>query len=393
MTSQNSINDILDILDSTYSESENPEVESTNEVVHQEPTEETFQVAETIEDKTEIVGEATVQVEPDKELEQSAQTTSTENNTISNIKTEKPPTVKEVRNTPPWAIELNEDNVPDSGLIVSEFGKQVYTYMPVFTAGNVRSNYYVSQCEDSLKVDAETKKPVEFVSPGLLSNRYVVAIMEKFMGHLGNKISISNTVTYHYPFLVMCMSKSDIRDFKVFDDDTEKFIFSLITGTKEPTLDKLGTSLGVVAINSYNGTKSLCLNFSLNFTAKIGDKEIEFKDLFTLSKESFKVNHIGGLNDVSRKIDDIENRIKENADKMKQYKEKDIDDIAQSIASRFSKGNKGKFMTYWEQLSVDSKNLYNVFLLASVCLFESFTPQEYVAVENRISSVIKSCKI
>jgi hypothetical protein len=189
------------------------------------------------------------------------------------------------------------------------------------------------------------------------------------------------------------MAKSDVKDFKVFDDDTEKFIFSLITGTKEPTLDKLSTSLGIVAVNSYNGTKSLCLNFTLNFTAKIGDKEVEFKDLFTLSKESFKVNHIGGLNDVSRKIDDIENRIKENADKMKQYKEKDIDDIAQSVASRFSKGNKGKFMTYWEQLSVDNKNLYNVFLLASVCLFESFTPQEYVAVENRISSVIKSCKI
>jgi len=287
-----------------------------------------------------------------------------------------------------WTSELSEEGVQ---IELSEFGKQAYTYIPLNTLNGKFSGYYFCQCVDSTYNDTDGNA-IEFASSGLLSKRYTIANMEKFIGQLKTCVDLKNEPKlYHYPFYMNCQVETTINDLKVLDKEATDMILGFISGVDEESLSNLNTELVVSATNNYSGARSLTVDMILKTTGKSGENEFKFRDFFTLMNHRQKVNHISTLSKMSSSLTNVQPKIDESIKLLRSIDSNNpkLKSIVEGFGNKFLKENKDRFFSHWELVVGDLRNLYNALLIASVVLSENYNTKDHANVGNYINAQLK----
>jgi hypothetical protein len=344
-------------------------------------------IEEDITDETEDVIEDEIEDSDVDEIEEEEENNNIENEDDSEEKSEvKEEKTKEKEVKLTWIKPLNE--IKDK-LTVKEFGLQEYIYREQKDPDGKHTGYYECFCRDK-KVTDENKNPVWVPMKGLLSNRYIVASVENLAKELEKEVKFKgNPVKHHEPFYLNYSTKTE-QDLEVFDDDASKMVFQLVTGIEDEEINDLKSIIQIMISNTYNGTKSIQVNFNIRTNAKIKDNEYNFVDFFTLGRQNYNLAHLNnGLGEVKTKMKSIEDMMKSSKTTLINYKS-NIDDIINNIASRFKKVNKQNFLTTVDNLSNDDKNLFYVLLVASIVLSRNFSPKEHSTISSYIDRLYNS---
>jgi len=284
----------------------------------------------------------------------------------------------------PWAIKLSGD-----GLEFKEFNKQEYKFIRLYNPDGEPTNYYSGYCKSDRFKKKDSNFPVWRPLKLLLSNRYYVVRVEKFLEELKKQVTFLEDpiINTYEPFKISIKGKTKVLDSKVFGSEGAKLIFSIITGSPVDSLDSLENGLDILCINSYDGSKPLGCNFTIKFIGKIGKEKKELTDYFTLSNCSYSIEHIGKIEGLQNRLTNASEHIKDNVKKLKAHTE-NLDKISESIASKFPKEAKKKFLGLWEGCVGDLKNLYYLLICASVVLDSFYNITRYTGIKKIVNKVI-----
>jgi len=293
---------------------------------------------------------------------------------------------------PSWSIRLS-DIPKGKTLRVNEFsGKQIYQYQELLTPDDEQTGMFMCFCQDD-RIKKDGKTPWVPMKGGTLSDRYVVVQAEELIKSILDEVDEDKTnkqhTICHEPYLLEYGIKTNHK-IELFNDETAKIIFNMITGLDDKDYQDLRSTIHVVIVNSYDGKKSLRLDFVVKTSAKVGDSEYNLIDYFTLGNNSHILEHMSNsVKSVSAKFESIKNSVDGNVAILKEHKSS-IDSIIVDIASRFKKANREAFITLCDNLPNDDKNLFFVMIMASIVLTKNYSLQERMKIRTYIDSLLST---
>jgi hypothetical protein len=221
---------------------------------------------------------------------------------------------------------------------------------------------------------------------GLLTERYSVASLKGFTDALCSTLGIENEnyITHLGYFRSLWLKDLD-SPVEVFEDDTAKMIFALISGTPIEHLDEVSTRLSLMVVNSYNGKTKLGIDYELKTTANVNSASTTFRDYFTLSRYSTEVIHGNQLINISSDIGNIIENLNNTVDHLKaiELTSREIE----SIGSCFNKESKSTFLDICTNMTPDFRNLFHVSIVASIVLDHRFNIDSYLRMRTVIGSL------
>lgn len=262
-----------------------------------------------------------------------------------------------------------------------------YKFVRIIDPASDETGYFNVFCKNPRHTN-DKNNPIWKALPGVLSDRYVVASLEKFVKAIGSQISLLeeprvNTDLFHAEWIAK--SKTEVN---MFDDDTAKLVFSMISGIEVESIDKILSNLTIAASNSYDGTKSLRIDYNIHTSAKIGEEVHTLRDFFTLTKFGHAVEHTGNLSEISTNLTDVKNNIETNSNFLKTYT--NIDGWVKEISKSFGKKVKTKFDDVWSNMVDDYRNLFYLLITTSIVLEQNYKFSDHFRVRSVVDRIFRT---
>ena len=280
-----------------------------------------------------------------------------------------------------WSHKLRGMSEP---FVFNEFNVGQYQYIPIKDPNGDPSGYFTVFYRD---VDMKDKW---IIGNTLLSPQYNIVLTEKIIEELAEEITMTEGNKYVYPFITCYTAKSEKRDIKYFQDDCDKKVFQFITGMEPDDMERLNASVEMYIINSYNGTRSVKIIYTVSFEDKTHPNvDTSYMDFFTLENYGVRFIHKGGsVTEASKTLETIEESLQSSISTLKNIKERvggmKIDHFASEVSSRFKKPEQIVFQSYWESLPQEDKSLLSLSLIASKVLHGNYD----VITHNKLSSFL-----
>ncbi len=222
---------------------------------------------------------------------------------------------------------------------------------------------------------------------GYLSNEYNTIILNKFMEDVRKDVECINDLKIERaPFVCSCLQNTK-TNISLIGDEASMFVFSFISGIKECSLNNLSATLSLNIINTYNGASSLRLYYACNISANINSTTQTFIDYFSMSKISKVIRHGFRLSELSSSIENISSVFESEINILKNQTS-NVEKIVEEISESFKKKNKLQYLSIWENLVPEYRNLYYAMLIASIVLNLSYDVMDHIKVNNSISKII-----
>lgn len=282
--------------------------------------------------------------------------------------------------------QTNEDYVSHlngiNNLEITEFGQQTFKFRKVKDP----NDEYTDKFEVFTKqVGSEHWD----ILNGLLTERYSVARLEPFVSSLSNSINVIGTPTARIEGFKSMWVGGLQSPINLWDDESAKLVFALITGTPIEDIDNITTKLNVMVVNSYDGKGKLRIDYALKTTAQANGSAQEFHDYFSLVKFSSKVIHGQNLENVSADINTIMTNIVATAAQLKTVSIED-NTLVEKIAQRMPSDGKNALMGIWETMVPDIKNMYYLAIIASIVLDKYWSLTGYTNARSVLEKAIQS---
>lgn len=224
---------------------------------------------------------------------------------------------------------------------------------------------------------------------GLLTERYSVARLEPFVESLSNSINLIGTPSARIDGFKSMWVGGLQSPINLWDDESAKLVFALITGTPIEAIDNITTKLNVMVVNSYDGKGKLRIDYALKTTAQANGSSQEFHDYFSLVKFSSKVIHGQNLENVSADINTIMTNIQATVDVLKTISIEE-NDLVEKIAQRMPSDGKNALMSIWETMVPDIKNMYYLAIVSSIVLDKYWSLTGYTNARTVLEKAIQS---
>lgn len=290
-------------------------------------------------------------------------------------------------NRTPWTVPIKNHNRYD----FNEFGRQFYVIDRVRDPDSNYTDYYSIFCNIPSEFDSKTGKHRWHTLKAFLSNRYCVVRMESLLQVLTDQVEFINepTLRTDEPFQITVRGKTKLKNTRLFDSVAARKIFSIVVGVPLKKVENIRNGLDLIVVNTYNGEKALTCDFAITFVANFHGQENNFTDYFTLSKLSYRLDHLGKIEQLGEKVLDIETNIDNEIIRLKS-KKKNLDDIASKISKKFTKNARNQFLALWEGCVGDYRNLYYLLICASIIMETEFTTSRYISVKKVIDKELKT---
>lgn len=298
---------------------------------------------------------------------------------IPNIKEEEEQNndiIKDVK----WSISLSE--VPNA-IRISEFG-HTYIYGRLKDPDGSITNKFHGFFKNS---NSDWKS-----LPGVLSERYTVVSLEKFIDTvIKSKFrNITESVIYNnesWKLAWIGLMNSPTYMINYLDNNTIKFIFEHIYKDSLYLIQTYTciSRLGLVITNTYNGTNKLKLTPIIKTTVKNNKNTFDFIDYFIFSNFTQVINHSSNQSNISDDLITIKENIDEHISILKNFRE--TRSIIEGIYNCFRKPNKTIFESILKENT--SNNLLDVLLIASIVLYKKYSIVEHLAIRSKIESFLE----
>ena len=298
----------------------------------------------------------------------------------------------ELKDLPDWTIRL-KDLQPEEDL---EFGdgenRQLYLFKEVLDPDENPTGLFNVFCKDQNFVDQEGEQYWLTLNGLVSKSKYVVVHMDKFIEDLVCTIPFSEkeaSITHH-PFIIEWENATDVQ-IEFFDDADAKLVFGLVTGMDSPEITSMKSVVSIDCINSYNGRRSMSIDFIIRTSANINGSSVSVKDYFTLTRKQISVTHTRRLDDLKTEIGSIQEQCNSIISRLKEYNDPEkINEIVNGITDRFLMDAKKDFSSLCENLIGDFRNLFFVLTIASYCLDSHYDITRHVGIRAYVDKVLKT---
>jgi hypothetical protein len=280
-----------------------------------------------------------------------------------------------------WSFPLSKI---DSSLTLNESDKHSYIYRRVLNPFGETTKYFECFYENK---DVPNKWDT---ANGLLSERYVAVSLDNMIKEITKVVKVTgNPIRKFEPFMSNYFLKTE-DSIEAFNDEESKFIFQLITGEKNDiVLNNLRSTNNIFISNSYNGTRSVKLDYVIKTECKSGNDVSSFIDYYTLGAYSKKLPHLrSGFEIISEEIKNVKDYYKTAKTKLISMTN-EIDYIISIISNKMAKNSRELFNTYINNLSEEYKNLFYVLIITSIVIDREFSSKEHLNISTQIEKIFK----
>lgn len=277
-----------------------------------------------------------------------------------------------------WSISLS--NVPKA-VKITEFG-HTYIYGRLKDPDGSPTNKFHGFFKNG-SLNGSTWKSL----PGVLSDRYVVVSLEKFINNVIKpnfenivEYSISNNEPWKLAWLGIVENSTDyIIDYI----DTERLSTKLkiVTNMERIRINSLESKLGFIVTNTYNGTNKLKISPIVKNKVSIEGGTIEFIDYFTFCNFTQVISHSSRSSNIENDLITIKENIGEHISILKEFT--DVRSISLDISRCFRKSGRNIFQSISDGESQD-KNLFDVLIAASIAMDKKYSIIEYLAMRSKV---------
>ena len=291
------------------------------------------------------------------------------------------PTMKKKQTVPTgWVFPLS--SVGDS-YELTEFGKTVIKYVNVKDPNNSDSGYYACF---SRKATDKTWNTWNY----MCSKHYQVVSLEKFAQEFVKTNNLTSTpTTSHSPFVVSWRVDTN-KKVDVFDNEYAKMVYHMFTGCNLESLDNTNLNTEVLLLNSYNGTKSIIMNYvsKITFNLENGQK-YTYRDYFILNNNRKRTTHKNShIQKIFEEEVQFEKKAQEAVVKLRNYTD-NTDEMIEKLSGKFEKDHKRKFISYCDMLGKNNKNALYILMNASLTLdSKDYSPSEHCNIMKIASDYI-----
>jgi hypothetical protein len=262
-----------------------------------------------------------------------------------------------------------------------EFGRAKYQYVPILDPDGELSGCYM--------VFFKYTKPNEtswIIGNTLLSSQYNIVVTDKIVKELSKEIDLTESNVYVNPFMSCYTAKTGKNKISIFKEDIDKQVFELVTGISSSEMDNLSTDVEMYIINSYNGTRSVKIIYTLAFIDPNLSGKCCYRDFFSLENYKIKFVHKGGsVSQASSILENIEECCENSITILRNTKDRvvnmKLEEFATEVSKKFRKPEQDIFNTLWCSLPSD-KSLLSLSTVASKVLSDNYD----VDVHNKLSA-------
>ena len=281
--------------------------------------------------------------------------------------------------TPNWITPLRDTN---GDFRIIEFGKHEYLFREVLDPSRQGTNKYSVFYRD-LTVPEENQHWE--VLRGLLSGLYTVASVENFYNVLSQQLGTQQEPEIlGVPFALICKSRTT-HSINMFQDEAMRVAFELITGIDLSAITNVHSSVDVCVSNSYDGTKSIHMDYVIRTVA--GNHV--YHDYFILANHSHSFEHIThSLGEVTADLTNVQGYLTTTINTLKGLSS-GIDDFVAGITKRMKKITRAMFNSYWENVPVSHKNVLFALVITSHCLNTHYDIRQHIDLRSYVNSNIQ----
>jgi len=279
-----------------------------------------------------------------------------------------------------WLISLSD--VPKA-LRISEFG-HTYIYGRLLDPDGSPTNKFHGFFKNNLQKNSTWKS-----LPGVLSDRYSVVSLEKFINTIikpkFENITegfISTKESWKLAWLGTIENSQNYK-LEYIDRHNSTIIFKNIAN-KDVNINSLISRFGFIITNTYNGTNKLKVSPIVKTTGIIeGESSLDFIDFFTFCNFTQVISHSSKGSDIEDDLATIKENVSEHMSILKEFT--DTNSIKSGISKCFRKPGRSIFESILngESESINN-NLLDVLIAASIAIGKKYSIIEYLAIRSKI---------
>lgn len=291
---------------------------------------------------------------------------------------------------PSWTFDLSD--IPDKGnMIIEEFGQQSYMFQRVSDPADETTDKFLVFCKDANIIQEGGAQPWVTL-PGVLTNRYTAASIEKFVSVIEGQLeSVEDQSFLHVPFKNIWSGITE-KQIEYFSDEVAKMLFALVSGADIESVDNLTSKIKIIVTNSYDGSKSLRLDYAVSTAGKAKNAEtgevndLVLNDYLNLCNISHTIVHMGHLTEISSDLANIQSQIDSSIAILKEY-DLNLDQIFDQIIKCFRKDGRELLGSYFENLIGDYRKLYYLLLVTSITMDRDYNVNEHFKVRSVVDKI------
>ena len=292
----------------------------------------------------------------------------------------------------PEEIDGNADSfhynlVAGEDTVINEIEDQIYVYQAIKDPMGEKTNYFTCH----YKKDDEN-----YITSGTcISKKYKPISMQQIIDSVKSELNVVDESVNTSPFLISWVGKC-VNKLNLYDNYGDTIIYKLMLGEDyNESLTTIDNNLSLSIINTYNATSSIFFDFVISIDFNDGTKNNKFNDYFTLHKINLKNFHKGTLQNIKDiDISGMSQTLNNNKKILCDYMPKNIDEIADKIASKLRGKIKKDFIINWTEFPKPNKNMFNLLLISSMVLTNNYTTKLHFdlrkIVESHTSKLFKS---
>ena len=294
------------------------------------------------------------------------------------------PTEDSVVERPAWAVHLQ--SVPEVGHTFIEFARHEYHFQQVKDPSGVDTGKFTVFYRD-LAIPEDRRKWQTM--KGLLSGMYVVANVEEFFRNLQEQIQTVGAPHISGSSFTLTCDAATSTDISIFDDEAVRLAFEMVTGIESASFQNVRSKIHATIMNSYDGSKSISLDYTSSTTVGTADNPRKLRDYFILTNHSQHFNHIThSLGAVAADLTNVQQYFISDISILKNHTA-GIDIHVEQIAKRFRKEPKARFVSLWENLPAQNRNMLFLLVFASQILSENYSVNQHKDLRQYIEGAVE----
>lgn len=225
---------------------------------------------------------------------------------------------------------------------------------------------------------------------GLLSGRYQAVSLNSFVNSISSVFDLLHDPEIRFENFKSAWIADLNSPVSVFDHNSAKAVFSIVTGVSIESLDNVDTIISAIITNSYDGKAKLSINYALKTSVIIpGEDNLHsFRDYFTLSNYSERVSHSMKLESIRTNINEMSSNIQSAISQLKSIPVVG-NDLIENIAGCYPSDGKKMLLAIWENTVPDLRNLFWIAIISSIVLDSHFALLPYFRVRTIINNTIQ----
>lgn len=295
---------------------------------------------------------------------------------IPNIEDENESEEDDIPEATKWSVHLSE--VPGA-LRISEFG-HTYIYGRLKDPDGNPTNKFHGFFKNNVLENSDWKS-----LPGVLSDRYSVVSLEKFINSIV-KPKFENIVEYYtynsepWKLAWLGVIENSQKYTIEYIDRESSIILSRNIGNEYVDIDSMVSKFGFMITNTYNGSNKLKISpiIKTNILVK-GGTNLDFIDYFTFCNFTQVISHSSKGSDIEDDLIVIKENISGHISVLKEFT--DISSIKKSISKCFRKPGRDIFESI---LNGETRNMLDVSIATSIALGKKYSIIEYLAIRSKI---------